>query len=52
MIDQQTEMIANMEGLSPEELLLIDICSAVNELLDPAFMPSMVKVGMGEMVNQ
>jgi len=52
MINGPTEMIANMEGLSPDELLLIDICNAVNELLDPAFMPSMVKVGMGEMVNQ
>ena len=52
MINQSTEIIANMEGLSPEDILLIDISTAVNELLHPLFMPSLVKVGSGQMENQ
>lgn len=46
-----TEMIMEQQ-ITEEEMLMIDVAKAVNELLDDTFMPSLVKVGMGEMVNQ
>ena len=41
-----------MEGLSTEEILLIEVAQAVNEEFAPDFMPSLVKVGGGQMENQ
>jgi len=41
-----------MEGLSKEEILLIEVSSAVNKEFAPDFMPSLVKVGSGQMENQ
>jgi hypothetical protein len=39
------------QPLSIEELELIEVAVAVNTALEPDFMPSIVKVGSGQMEN-
>ena len=39
------------QPLSIEEIQLIDVAVAVNEALEPNYMPSVVKVGSGQMEN-
>lgn len=39
------------QPLSIEEIQLIDVAVAVNEALEPNYMPSLVKVGSGQMEN-
>jgi len=39
------------QPLSIEEMELIEVAVAVNEALEPNFMPSLVKVGSGQMEN-
>ena len=39
------------QSLSIEEIQLIDVAVAVNEALEPNYMPSVVKVGSGQMEN-
>ena len=39
------------QSLSIKEMQLIDVAVAVNEALEPNYMPSVVKVGSGQMEN-
>ena len=39
------------QPLTIEEIQLIDVAVAVNEVLEPNYMPSVVKVGSGQMEN-
>tara|TARA_R100000458_G_C8049270_1_gene97143 strand:+ start:263 stop:406 length:144 start_codon:yes stop_codon:yes gene_type:complete len=39
------------QPLSIEEIQLIDVAVAVNKALEPNYMPSVVKVGSGQMEN-
>ena len=39
------------QPLSIEEMQLIDVAVAVNTALEPNYMPSVVKVGSGQMEN-